>query len=145
MRLSLQTDYSLRTLIYLAHSGKRAKIDEIARFYNISTAHVAKVVHQLGRLGFIRSIRGVGGGVEMGRKPADISVGEVIRAVEGNVHLLECVGTEDVCIIERFCKLKGVFREAERIQNEYLDSVTIEDILPTRKQVRTIELKSLDG
>jgi Rrf2 family nitric oxide-sensitive transcriptional repressor len=81
----------------------------------------------------------------MGRKPADISVGEVIRAVEGNVHLLECVGTEDVCIIERFCKLKGVFREAERIQNEYLDSVTIEDILPTRKQVRTIELKSLDG
>jgi len=144
MRLSLQTDYSLRTLIYLAHTSERATVDEVARFYNISKAHVAKVVNQLARMGYVRSIRGIGGGIELRKQAADISVGEIIRAVEGNVHLLECVGTDDVCIIERFCKLKGVLREAERLQSEYLNSVTIQDILPTKKQVNTVELQLFD-
>lgn len=144
MRLSLQTDYALRVLIYLARATERSTVDEVATFYKISTAHVAKVVNQLSRLGYIRGIRGVGGGIEIGRKAAEITVGQVIQAIEGNVHLLECVGSEDVCIIEKFCKLKRVLSEAERIQTEYLNSVTIADILPSRKQIEEVELYALD-
>ena len=144
MRLSLQTDYALRVLIYLARATERSTVDEVATFYKISTAHVAKVVNQLSRLGYIRGIRGVGGGIEIGRKAAEITVGQVIQAIEGNVHLLECVGSEDVCIIEKFCKLKRVLSEAERIQTEYLNSVTIADILPSRKQIEEVEFYALD-
>ena len=107
----------------------------MARFYGISAAHVAKVVNLLSRLGYLRTILGVGGGIELTRSPADISVGEVVVAFEGNMHLLECVGIDGVCVIEGFCQLKQVLAEAERIQTEYLRSVTLADVLPTQQQV----------
>jgi Rrf2 family nitric oxide-sensitive transcriptional repressor len=138
MRLALQTDYALRTLMYLAAQETRATVDEVAGLFGISRAHVAKVVNQLSRLGFIRSIRGVGGGIELSRSPGDIALGEVIKAFEGNMHLLDCTGSDGVCVIESFCKLKTVLSEAERIQIEYLNSVTLEQVLPTKRQVQQI-------
>jgi Rrf2 family nitric oxide-sensitive transcriptional repressor len=139
MRLSLQTDYALRTLMYLGSRPARATVNEVADFYRISAAHVGKVVHQLGRLGYIRNVRGVGGGIELARSPEDIPLGEVILAFEGNMHLLECVAAEGVCVIESFCKLKGVLAKAERLQLEYLNDVTLRDVLPTRVQLNRIE------
>jgi Rrf2 family nitric oxide-sensitive transcriptional repressor len=139
MRLSLQTDYALRTLMFLAHRGERVTVDEVAGFYGISAAHVAKVVNQLARMGYARSIRGVGGGVELARSPEAISVGEVMLAFEGNMQLLECTGAENVCAIESFCKLRGVLAEAERIQMEFLRGVTLREVLPSRRQVRQYE------
>ncbi|MCS6976019.1 MAG: Rrf2 family transcriptional regulator [Gemmatales bacterium] len=138
MRLSLQTDYALRTLMYLASASERATVEEIAQFYRISGDHVAKVVSQLVRLGLVRSRRGPGGGVELARDPASISVGEVIQAFEGPVHLLDCLGQEGVCVIESFCKLKSVLAKAERIQREYLAGVSLQDVLPTRAQIRNL-------
>ena len=138
MQLTLQTDYALRTLMYLAVRGERVKIAEVADFYGISAAHVARVVNQLSRLGFVRSTRGTGGGIELGRRPEQIRIGEVVIAFEGNLHLLDCVGTENVCAIQHFCKLLGVLAEAERIQIEYLNSVTLADVLPTRRQVAQV-------
>ncbi|MBW3598744.1 MAG: Rrf2 family transcriptional regulator [Planctomycetes bacterium] len=145
MRFALQTDFALRTLIYLAMQDERATIGDVAAFYGISAAHVAKVVNQLSRLGYVRSIRGIGGGVELARDPRDISVGEVVLAFEGNLHLLECIGVEDVCVIQPFCKLKGVLAEAERIQTDYLRGVTLQDVLPTRRQTRRVEAARQGG
>jgi Rrf2 family nitric oxide-sensitive transcriptional repressor len=130
MRLALQTDYSLRTLMYLATRPGRQTVAGVAEFFQISQAHIGKVVHQLARLGYVRSIRGIGGGLELARSPDEISVGEVIRAVEGNVHLLECIGMDDVCVIQKHCKLRTVLDRAERIQFEYLDAVRLSDVLP---------------
>jgi Rrf2 family nitric oxide-sensitive transcriptional repressor len=132
MRLSLQTDFALRTLMFLAsRKGKaRATVADVAGFFRISDAHVAKVVNQLVRLGFIRGIRGAGGGIELGRPPAQIRVGEVVKAFEGNMHLLECVGTENVCIIQGHCKLRTVLAKAERLQLDYLNEVRLSDVIP---------------
>lgn len=135
MRLALQTDYALRTLIYLAMHPERSTVAQIGEFYGISVPHVAKVVNQLARAGYVRSIRGIGGGVELGRRPEEIRVGDVVLEMERNMHLLECVSLEDVCVIQPFCKLKSVLTEAERVQMEYLNSVTLKDVLPTRRQV----------
>jgi len=137
MRLALQTDYALRTLMYLAFQGQRATAADVAQFYDISLPHVAKVVNQLARWGYVRSVRGAGGGIELARAPQSIRIGEVIAAFEGNLHLLECVGTEDVCVIQPFCKLRGVLAEAERLQTEYLKSVSLADVLPSRKRMHT--------
>ena len=139
MRLSLQTDYALRTLMFLAATTDRATIRQVADFFRISVDHVAKVVMQLNRLGYVRSVRGVGGGIELGRPAEEIRLGEVIAAFEGTVHLLECVGRTGVCIVEDFCKLKRVLAEAERVQMDYLNGVTLRDVLPTRQQLRSVE------
>jgi Rrf2 family nitric oxide-sensitive transcriptional repressor len=135
MTLALQTDYALRTLMYLAASRGRVTVGEVAAFFGISRPHVAKVVNQLARLGFVRSIRGAGGGIELTRSPDEIRVGQVVAAFEGNLHLLDCVAITGVCAIESFCKLKKVLSEAERIQREYLDSITLADVLPSKRQL----------
>jgi Rrf2 family nitric oxide-sensitive transcriptional repressor len=139
MRLSLQTDYALRTLIYLVGRPGRGSVRQIAEYYEISRDHVAKVVHRLGKLGYVRNIRGVGGGVEILRVAEEITIGEVILAFEGNMNLLECVSTPGVCKIQPGCQLLNVFAEAERLQMEYLQSVHLSDIVQPGGQL--VELK----
>jgi Rrf2 family nitric oxide-sensitive transcriptional repressor len=143
MRLALLTDYALRTLIYLVGKPGRANIQEVADFYRISPHHVAKVVHRLGRLGYVRSIRGVGGGIEMARPPQDIRVGEVLLAFEGNMHLLECVGTPKVCVIQPRCRLREVLAEAERRQLAYLNEVLLSDIVQPGGQLADLPVYQL--
>jgi len=129
MRLALHTDYALRTLIYLAGKPGRATIGQVAEFFAISKDHVAKVVQQLARLGYIRSIRGIGGGLELARRPHQITVGQVVLDFEGNMHLLECIGVDGVCTIQPACRLRGVLAEAERLQTEYLLGVRLSDVV----------------
>ena len=129
MRLSLHTDYGLRVLMYLAAHPGRATVAEVADYFGISRDHVAKVVQRLARLGYLRSLRGAGGGLELGRPAEEIRLGPVIRDLEGNTHMLECVGSKDpVCVIQPACRLRAVLAEAERRQAEYLDGVRLSDV-----------------
>lgn len=136
MQLTMQTDYSLRTLMYLGTIPGRATIENVAQLFGISVHHVAKVVNLLARRGYVRSIRGIGGGIELALRPDEIRLGAVVAASEGTTHLLECVGKDDVCVIQSFCKLKGVLAEAERRQLDYLNSVTLADVLPPRRKLQ---------
>jgi Rrf2 family transcriptional regulator, nitric oxide-sensitive transcriptional repressor len=140
MHLSLQTDYALRTLLFLGGRTERSQIHQIADFYRISKDHVAKVVQHLAKLGLVRTIRGIGGGLEMGKPPETISVGEVIRAFEGKLHLLDCVGAENVCVIQPKCRLRLVLAEAERLQWEYLSSVCLSDLLLTPTELVSLQI-----
>ena len=142
MHLTTQTDYGLRTLMYLTAVKSRATVGEIADLFGISVHHVAKVVNQLSRFGFARTIRGIGGGIELAQSPDSIRVGDVIEKFEGGLHLLECVGRDNVCVIEDCCRLKRVLAEAERIQRDYLNSVTLAEIAPTRRQLQQAASKT---
>jgi Rrf2 family nitric oxide-sensitive transcriptional repressor len=138
MRLALHTDYALRTLIYLAARPGRASASQVAGFFRISKDHVAKVAQALTRLGYVRSMRGVGGGIELLKKPEDIRIGQVIRDFEGNMHLLECVGVENVCVIQPGCRLRTVLAQAERLQMDYLDTMRLVDIVVPPSELLTI-------
>lgn len=139
MRLALHTDYALRVLMYLAGAQSRCTVGEIAQFFGISRDHVAKVVQRLTKAGFSRSIKGVGGGLELAKDPANIRVGEVIEAIEGNMHLLECVCAEtEVCRIQQRCRLRGVLAEAERVQMEYLNSVVLTDVVKPGRHIEAL-------
>ena len=140
MRLTTQTDFALRTMMYLTSRSGRATIAQVAELFGISAHHVAKVVNLLARLGYVRSIRGIGGGIELACQPEEVRLGQFIEALEGNMHLLECIESEQVCVIESFCKLKGVLAEAERVQIEYLDTVTLRDVTPTGRQLNRLAL-----
>lgn len=133
MSLAWHTDFALRTLLYLGTKGARATVEETAVFYGISAHHLGKVVQRLGRLGYVKNLRGPKGGMTLAKLPVDIAVGKVVRAFEGReIRLLECVETPGVCVIQPRCKLRGVLAEAERRQMEYLDGVTLADILPSK-------------
>jgi Rrf2 family transcriptional regulator, nitric oxide-sensitive transcriptional repressor len=130
MRLALQTDYALRTLLFLATRTGRATVADVSGFFGISAHHVGKVVHHLGRLGYVRNHRGPGGGIELARAPAEITVGQVVLDFEGNMHLLDCAAAPVSCVIQPGCILRGVLAEAERRQMDYLNSITLESLLP---------------
>jgi Rrf2 family transcriptional regulator, nitric oxide-sensitive transcriptional repressor len=136
VQLTRYSDYSLRVLIYLAVEPERlATIDEIARSYGVSRAHLMKVVHQLGLRGYVETVRGRGGGLRLARSPAEIRIGEVVRATEENLSLVECMdprGSE--CAIESACGLQPVLREALAAFLAVLDGTTLADLVARRRR-----------
>lgn len=129
MRLTRYTDYSLRTLIYVGlQEPRQSSIGEIARAYGISENHLTKVVHQLGRLGLIRTIRGRGGGLRLGMAPEQIVIGQVVRQTEDDLALVECFSS-GACIITAPCRLKRALGEALRAFLAVLDGYTLADLL----------------
>ncbi len=141
MRLTTFSDYSLRVLIYLGTTPERlATIDQVAEAYGISANHLMKVVHHLGRLGCIETVRGKGGGMRLARPPAEINVGEIVRASEDSLALVECFeeGGGD-CRISRSCVLKQALGEALQAFLKVLDGYTLADLLaPARPLTRVL-------
>jgi Rrf2 family nitric oxide-sensitive transcriptional repressor len=135
MRLALHTDFALRLLMFLAARAGRANVAEVAEFYGISRDHLAKVAQRLAQEGYVRTIRGIGGGLELAQSPDDIRVGHVIEAFEGSMHLLDCVAVPGLCVIQPGCKLRGVLAEAERLQMDYLNSVRLSDVVKPRSSL----------
>jgi Rrf2 family transcriptional regulator, nitric oxide-sensitive transcriptional repressor len=129
MRLTRFTDYALRTLIYVgSHEPRQSSIAEIARAYGISETHLVKVVHQLGRLGLIRTTRGRGGGIRLGQPPSEITVGAVVRQTEEDLALVECFAGQ-ACAIAAPCRLRHVLGEALGAFVAVLDRYTLADLL----------------
>ncbi len=142
MRLTTFADHGLRALIYLACQGdRRVPTAEIAAAYGISLDHLQKIVRQLGRLGLVQLKRGQGGGLSLAREPAEISVGAVLRELEGDIPLLECFDPEqDACVISPACGLKAPFHRAQEAFFAELDGLTLADVLGPS---RTARLKRL--
>lgn len=142
MRLTSFTDYTLRVLIYLgAHQGENhlATIGDIAAAYGISENHLMKVVHQLGQQGYVETVRGKGGGIRLARKPALINLGEVVRAAEDDLAIVECFQPgNDRCPIAPTCALQGVLRGALDAFLNVLDRRTLADLLRPRQQLARI-------
>ncbi|MFN3651676.1 MAG: RrF2 family transcriptional regulator [Armatimonadota bacterium] len=129
IRLNLSTDYALRTLLFLAsRPGGHCSTREVAEFYEISADHVSKVVQTLARAGVVRAERGRGGGIRLARKPADVTVGEIVELFEGPVALLACVNTDDVCTIQPSCRLRLILDDAGRQLILRLRQVTLSDL-----------------
>lgn len=136
MRLTRYSDYSLRVLTYLAvRPGQLATIEEISQAYGVSKAHLMKVVHELGRGGFLETTRGRGGGIRLARSPEEITVGDVIRQTEDNLDLVECFDpATNRCRIEPVCALRGVLAEALGSFLATLDGYTLADLVSRRRK-----------
>jgi Rrf2 family transcriptional regulator, nitric oxide-sensitive transcriptional repressor len=134
MRLTTFTDYSLRVLIFVASAPEgRATIAEVARAFDISENHLVKVVHLLGREGFLENTRGRGGGLRLAQPAGSINVGRVVRAAEGTDIPAECFEEgESHCAIVRVCKLQGVFAKALAAFYEVLDGYSLDDLVARR-------------
>ena len=143
MRLTTFTDYCLRALIYVALKGDElATIDEIAERHGINRNHLVKVVHRLGQLGYLDTMRGKGGGVRLAKDPDKINLGTLVRETEDDLVLVECFQDRDcLCVIEPTCVLRKALHQALDAFLRTLDGYTIADLLkPSRSLARLLAL-----
>jgi Rrf2 family nitric oxide-sensitive transcriptional repressor len=135
VKVTTFTDYSLRVLIHVATSPEgRATIAEVARAYDISEHHLVKVVHLLGREGFLLNTRGRGGGLKLAVPAAQLRVGRVVRATEGDDGCVDCAH----CAIADACKLSAVFAMAMESFYRVLDGYTLADLVANRRPLAAI-------
>ena len=91
MRLTMHTDFALRLLMLLAlEPDTLHTIEEVANRYHISKNHLMKVVQDLGKAGFVRTVRGRNGGIALARPAREIIVGHVVRQTEDGFQLVDC-------------------------------------------------------
>ena len=132
MRLTGYTDYSMRVLLYLgARPDRTCSVAEISRAYGISQNHLVKVVHGLGKLGYVASVRGRTGGVRIARPASEIGVGRVIRETEDDFNLVDC----QRCVISSACGFTTVLDEALAAFLAVLDRYTLADLLDRRTEL----------
>ena len=133
MRLTTYTDYALRTLMYLAANRDRlVTIQDIADAHGIAKNHLTKVVHQLGILGFVESLRGRKGGLRLGQEPAQINIGAVVRSTEPDFYMAECFDpNKNNCRLSSDCILKDTLHQATAAYLAVLDGVTLEILMAT--------------
>lgn len=142
MRLTLQTDYALRMLMYLTvHRERPCRVTDVAADYGISRNHLLKVALKLGRLGYLATARGRTGGIALARRPEDINLGEVVRQMEDGFDLTECMRRGGTCAISPSCRLRGVVGRALDAFLAVFDGVTLADIAGNRKEL----LELLEG
>lgn len=133
MRLTLHTDYALRTLIFLAcnPTGKLTSIREIAETYAISENHLIKIVQKLGQGGFITTTRGRNGGLRLARPAETIRIGDVVRFIEKERDFLSCQGNPDKdcsCRLMPACRVRQTMEKAMLAFLSVLDGTTLTDI-----------------
>lgn len=130
MRLMNFSDYALRVLMYAGSTEKPLiTIDETARFYGISRAHLKKVVNALTRSGHLKAVRGRSGGLTLGKPASEIGIGEVIRLTEPDFELVECFTASNRCAITHCCRLRGALHEALDAFVKSLDRYTLADLI----------------
>lgn len=130
MRLTFYSDYSLRLLMYCAvHHGNLVTIQEVADAYGISKNHLMKVAFQLGRKGYLDTVRGRGGGLRLARAPDKIWLGDVVRQMEEDFTMVECFDPKtDRCVITGPCRLRGALSRALKAYFAVLDEYTLADL-----------------
>jgi Rrf2 family nitric oxide-sensitive transcriptional repressor len=130
MRLTDFSDYALRLLMYAGARGDQlVTIEETAKLYGISRAHLMKVANQLTRAGFLKAVRGRSGGLTLAMQPERIRLGDVLRATEPDFALVECFRSGNRCLITPRCRLRGVLAEALAAFSATVDRYTLADLM----------------
>lgn len=173
MRLTYYSDYALRCLIYLATKPdveKLSNISDIAESYQISKSHLTKIIHHLGKLGYIDSVRGKNGGIRLGIAPADINIGALVRKTESDFQIVDCFPEDSLPVLEKSldddkkielinmvnkleegarctiapaCQLKWVLAKAMQAFISVLDNYTLADVVGNKDDLA--ELLAIDN
>src|SRR4030042_1522260 len=99
MQITRQADYAIRAVLYLARLGssQRAATSQVAQAQRIPPSFLAKIISQLSIAGLLHTSRGARGGVTLARDPEDITLLEVVEAIDGPIQLNECIGPDGTC------------------------------------------------
>lgn len=132
LRISKLTDYATGLMTHLAHAPRRlVSAQQLSRELGLPPPTVAALLKQLTRAGLVASTRGVGGGYSLARPPGEISVAQVISAIEGPVALTECALGEGMCALEAGCATRANWRLISRAVEVALEAVSLADMTAT--------------
>jgi Rrf2 family protein len=116
MQITRQADYAIRAVRYLAKQGpnQRSATSTVAKEMQIPPSFLAKIISQLSIAGLLHTSRGARGGVTLAREPKEISLLDVVEAIDGPILLNECVGDPAGCVFEGECPLHPIWADAQQ-------------------------------
>jgi Rrf2 family transcriptional regulator, iron-sulfur cluster assembly transcription factor len=128
--ISKKGDYAIRGMVYLANQppDRVVLVSEIARAMDVPPLFLAKIFQQFGKLGLVRSFRGSGGGFLLGRPPEEITLCEIVEAVEGPIMPNRCVMSSGTCSRDKVCTVHPVWKKIQANVRETLGAVTLKDL-----------------
>ena len=132
MMISTRGRYALRLMIDLAeHQGNGyVALKDAAQRQDISKKYLEQIIPTLNRFNLLRTTRGYAGGYRLARKPEDYTLGDILRATEGSLAPVACLETDDnTCARQADCATLPVWRGLDRVINEDLDGITLQDVL----------------
>lgn len=131
MQITRQADYAVRAVLYLARlgGGERAATSTVAEEQRIPPSFLAKIISQLSIAGLLHTSRGARGGVTLARPPKEITLLDVIEAIDGPIMLNECVGEEGDCAFDDDCPLRSVWCDAQDVLVKRLKSTSFQQLL----------------
>jgi Rrf2 family protein len=140
MKLSTQSRYGVRAIFDIAYhsEGLGTQVKDISRRQGISQRYLEQIFQKLKRAGVVGSKRGPSGGYFLGKKPEDITIGEIVQITEGSINPVRCVDAEDStqpCEKSGGCVTQIVWNEAGQRLKNYFDSVTIRDLCKLAKEM----------
>ncbi|MHB1418147.1 MAG: RrF2 family transcriptional regulator [Bacillota bacterium] len=140
MKLSTRGEYGLRAMFDLSqHHGEGAiSLKSIAERQGISEHYLEQLAASLRKAGLVRSVRGAQGGYFLAREPGEITVGDIIRVLEGPIAPMDCVNEEekDHCIRAGSCITRGIWERVRDSITEVLDSITLEDMCAAAEKAK---------
>ncbi len=132
MRISTKGDYATRAMQDLAlhYDQGPIQIEDIARRQHLPVRYLEQILLSLKRAGFLESKRGVSGGYYLAKHPREITVGAIVRAMEGPVIPIFCVGSgkREICIEEPHCSLRDIWAEVRDAMVKIVDHTTLEEL-----------------
>ncbi len=138
--ISTKGRYALRMMVDLAqHQGEgNISLKDIAARQDISKKYLEQIIPILNRASLLNTSRGFAGGYQLAKLPKDYTVGEIIRAAEGNLAPVSCLERDiNTCPRCSECATLFVWEGLQKTENEYLDSITLQDILDRQEQSGT--------
>jgi Rrf2 family protein len=131
MKLSTRSRYGTRILVDLARHDNQGpvQIGEISKRQDISVKYLEQLIRPLKQAKLVKSVRGPKGGHLLAKKPAEISLGQIVRLFEGQSDLVECVSNPEKCHMADDCQVRLAWKDATRVLYEKLDSTTIADLM----------------
>lgn len=139
MQLTQFTDYSLRALIFIATQHETVTINEIAAAYDIKKNHLTKIIHNLAKLGMVKTLRGKNGGIALACPAESLNLKEIIAQLESHFDLVPCFNREKQnCCIAPVCRLKGILHDAMHAFLDVLAQYTLADIVQNRLALNAI-------
>ena len=135
MKLSSRSRNGTRMMVDLAQHYDKGpiQIGDIAKRQDISVKYLEQLVIPLKKADYIRSVRGPKGGHMLAKRPEEITVGEIVRILEGGIDLSVCIENPDVCEKTGSCLTRGVWEEATKAMFDKLNSITLAKIIKSKK------------
>ncbi len=137
MKLSTKSRYGLRAVIEIAKSygSYPAKRKNIASSQGISDSYLENILINLKNNRIIDTARGVNGGYVLSRAPQDITLLEIVNALEGPLDLVECVGSKAACAKTETCIARSVWKELSDSLKSILGNITLQDVIEREKMI----------